>query len=157
MVGAVRFELTTSCTRNKRASQATLRPEPKCGRNMRNVAHDCNGFLPWASKIYRGRSIRKEIGQRPNGAVAPSSSQAGSPPITTGHLVGRASDRFLRMAASVVNRTWGCRAQCCLAAPTVRRRLLRCDCPQRRAWARAHQDVSKCWINQELGPRFRRG
>ena len=28
MVGAVRFELTTSCTRNKRASQATLRPEP---------------------------------------------------------------------------------------------------------------------------------
>ena len=31
MVGAVRFELTTSCTRNKRASQATLRPVPKCG------------------------------------------------------------------------------------------------------------------------------
>jgi hypothetical protein len=33
MVGAVRFELTTSCTRNKRASQATLRPEPQscCG------------------------------------------------------------------------------------------------------------------------------
>ena len=29
MVGAVRFELTTSCTRNKRASQATLRPEPR--------------------------------------------------------------------------------------------------------------------------------
>ena len=27
MVGAVRFELTTSCTRNKRASQATLRPD----------------------------------------------------------------------------------------------------------------------------------
>src|SRR6516164_5154869 len=30
MVGAVRFELTTSCTRNKRASQATLRPDIKC-------------------------------------------------------------------------------------------------------------------------------
>lgn len=29
MVGAVRFELTTSCTRNKRASHATLRPEPE--------------------------------------------------------------------------------------------------------------------------------
>jgi hypothetical protein len=29
MVGAVRFELTTSCTRNKRASQATLRPDPR--------------------------------------------------------------------------------------------------------------------------------
>src|SRR5436309_16042705 len=28
MVGAVRFELTTSWTRTKRASQATLRPEP---------------------------------------------------------------------------------------------------------------------------------
>ena len=27
MVGAVRFELTTSCTRNTRASQATLRPD----------------------------------------------------------------------------------------------------------------------------------
>ncbi len=45
MVGAVRFELTTSCTRNKRASQATLRPDPKCGRKMRNVAEHCNGFL----------------------------------------------------------------------------------------------------------------
>jgi uncharacterized protein len=29
VVGAVRFERTTSCTRNKRASQATLRPEPR--------------------------------------------------------------------------------------------------------------------------------
>jgi hypothetical protein len=28
MVGAVRFELTTSWTRTTRASQATLRPEP---------------------------------------------------------------------------------------------------------------------------------
>src|SRR6266542_5108836 len=30
MVGAVRFELTTSCTPSKRASQATLRPGPSC-------------------------------------------------------------------------------------------------------------------------------
>ena len=29
MVGAVRFELTTSCTRNTRASQATLRPDKR--------------------------------------------------------------------------------------------------------------------------------
>ena len=35
MVGAVRFELTTSCTRNKRASQATLRPEPREPENAR--------------------------------------------------------------------------------------------------------------------------
>jgi hypothetical protein len=28
MVGAERFELSTSCTPSKRASQATLRPEP---------------------------------------------------------------------------------------------------------------------------------
>src|SRR5215470_19341632 len=35
MVGAVRFELTTSCTRNKRASQATLRPEPRAGESAR--------------------------------------------------------------------------------------------------------------------------
>src|SRR6185503_3385066 len=38
MVGAVRFELTTSCTRNTRASQATLRPEQ--GENL----HCRNGF-----------------------------------------------------------------------------------------------------------------
>jgi hypothetical protein len=31
MVGAVRFELTTSCTRNKRASRATLRPDRRLG------------------------------------------------------------------------------------------------------------------------------
>ena len=31
MVGAVRFELTTSCTPSKRAYQATLRPEPFAG------------------------------------------------------------------------------------------------------------------------------
>ena len=66
MVGAVRFELTTSCTRNKRASQATLRPEPKCGRNMRNVADDCNGFLSYGPKIYRERREREAKGQRPH-------------------------------------------------------------------------------------------
>ena len=48
MVGAVRFELTTSCTRNKRASQATLRPdawqqkvpsaEDYCNYEVKNVA-----------------------------------------------------------------------------------------------------------------------
>src|SRR6185295_19043194 len=42
VVGAVRFELTTSCTRNKRASQATLRPEPpgevaRCGAELQLV------------------------------------------------------------------------------------------------------------------------
>ena len=40
MVGAVRFELTTSCTRNKRASQATLRPEPRvnpCSKNKARI------------------------------------------------------------------------------------------------------------------------
>ena len=53
MVGAVRFELTTSCTRNKRASQATLRPDPKCGRKMGNSAARCNGFLWDHKKICR--------------------------------------------------------------------------------------------------------
>jgi hypothetical protein len=38
MVGAVRFELTTSCTPSKRASQATLRPEP-----LNCINSDCNG------------------------------------------------------------------------------------------------------------------
>lgn len=31
VVGAGRFELPTSCTRNKRANQAALRPEPEAG------------------------------------------------------------------------------------------------------------------------------
>ena len=41
MVGAVRFELTTSCTRNKRASQATLRPDTGRPKVPRSAA-DCN-------------------------------------------------------------------------------------------------------------------
>jgi hypothetical protein len=41
MVGAVRFELTTSCTRNKRASQATLRPDTRQQRVPR-AGDDCN-------------------------------------------------------------------------------------------------------------------
>lgn len=45
MVGAVRFELTTSWTRTKRASHATLRPGPKCGRTMRKRTQPCNGNL----------------------------------------------------------------------------------------------------------------
>src|SRR5262245_40471166 len=44
MVGAVRFELTTSCTRNKRASQATLRPDK--GRKR------CRLVTPIATKIF---------------------------------------------------------------------------------------------------------
>ena len=57
MVGAVRFELTTSCTRNKRASQATLRPEPEA-KKMQAAVVNCNNELekteeksherPWA-------------------------------------------------------------------------------------------------------------
>src|SRR3954464_14057521 len=39
MVGAARFELATSCTPSKRASQATLRPDPSrlCLRNKRRT------------------------------------------------------------------------------------------------------------------------
>src|ERR1043166_3793652 len=44
MVGAVRFELTTSCTRNKRASQATLRPDSEGGQNAL-VLSDCKCFF----------------------------------------------------------------------------------------------------------------
>src|SRR6185295_3577024 len=42
MVGAVRFELTTSCTRNKRASQATLRPDPKRRQKLPPTRPKCN-------------------------------------------------------------------------------------------------------------------
>jgi hypothetical protein len=42
MVGAVRFELTTSCTRNKRASQATLRPEPKNKQTLEDWCQSAN-------------------------------------------------------------------------------------------------------------------
>ena len=45
MVGAVRFELTTSCTRNKRASQATLRPEPKSCRLVRYYDNEDAGLF----------------------------------------------------------------------------------------------------------------
>jgi hypothetical protein len=44
MVGAVRFELTTSCTRNKRASQATLRPDNR-KENLAGTARKCNTDL----------------------------------------------------------------------------------------------------------------
>jgi hypothetical protein len=41
MVGAARFELATSCTRNKRASQATLRPDPR-QQKVPGIAVNCN-------------------------------------------------------------------------------------------------------------------
>ena len=61
MVGAVRFELTTSCTRNKRASQATLRPEPDGQSVWRRVR--------W-QRLFRGkfRDRAKEEPARGDGA-----------------------------------------------------------------------------------------
>ena len=60
MVGAVRFELTTSCTRNKRASQATLRPDP--GRAMWAIPGSVgNGFFEIG---------RKEFGPAPLAAYS---------------------------------------------------------------------------------------
>jgi hypothetical protein len=57
MVGAVRFELTTSCTRNKRASQATLRPDvcpplplaghPREARKTGNPESLADSRAPW--------------------------------------------------------------------------------------------------------------
>jgi membrane protein YdbS with pleckstrin-like domain len=49
MVGAVRFELTTSCTRNTRASQATLRPEPE-ERKLAVWSRNCK-FFPMESAV----------------------------------------------------------------------------------------------------------
>ena len=54
MVGAVRFELTTSCTRNKRASQATLRPDKGSKRCRLRISIATKIFLlstiagPWS-------------------------------------------------------------------------------------------------------------
>ena len=70
MVGAVRFELTTSCTRNKRASHATLRPEPNRGEKMRNVAHDCNGFLRFVGGSSKGPMRREQHETGSGGFVA---------------------------------------------------------------------------------------
>jgi hypothetical protein len=54
VVGAVRFELTTSCTRNKRASQATLRPDSGQA-NCLLWRENANGF--WRAKgAGRGRT-----------------------------------------------------------------------------------------------------
>ncbi len=44
MVGAVRFELTTSCTPSKRAYQATLRPEPFAGLLQRRKHYAARAF-----------------------------------------------------------------------------------------------------------------
>src|ERR1044071_663728 len=52
MVGAVRFELTTSCTRNKRASQATLRPD----RARKRAGFE--GYLQLNSAISQTRAPR---------------------------------------------------------------------------------------------------
>lgn len=52
MVGAVRFELTTSCTRNTRASQATLRPDQQ------------------AENLHRRRSFGKRIFHRYSAVLA---------------------------------------------------------------------------------------
>ena len=60
MVGAVRFELTTSCTRNKRASQATLRPDEgaknavcTCQLQSRNLGRNLRGLLSVLCKARR--------------------------------------------------------------------------------------------------------
>ena len=59
VVGAVRFELTTSCTRNKRASQATLRPD--AAKKLPVVEADCNDdFGVWhlaRALLENGRGI----------------------------------------------------------------------------------------------------
>ena len=56
MVGAVRFELTTSWTRTKRASQATLRPDIEreilpAARLKGNVKTNRFGSVHWNCKI----------------------------------------------------------------------------------------------------------
>ena len=55
MVGAVRFELTTSCTRNKRATR--LRYAPNRVENLPVACHKCNDHLfpELAKKIFFGR------------------------------------------------------------------------------------------------------
>ena len=56
MVGAVRFELTTSWTRTKRASQTTLRPDT----NSSLPASDMKGnveFWTWKSKTSFANAI----------------------------------------------------------------------------------------------------
>ena len=89
MVGAVRFELTTSCTRNKRASRATLRPDVQPGRSCRlrrrnatmnflNFSEAECGRYPWLRSLHYSTSelcsvaqisphIRKRRERRKNG------------------------------------------------------------------------------------------
>ncbi len=64
MVGAVRFELTTSWTRTKRASQATLRPDIKfsvCPQNEGNAMLNLEKA---------GNFVTPVVGIRPVKAVA---------------------------------------------------------------------------------------
>ncbi len=89
MVGAVRFELTTSCTRNRRASQATLRPGPKSvgkmgneGRFAKTILRDNSaaaeqfGTHTWTRSGRPGRAARSPSGRR--GCVRASRTSCGA-------------------------------------------------------------------------------
>ena len=83
MVGAVRFELTTSCTRNKRASQATLRPD----RARKRAGFE--GYLQLNSAISQTRAPRHSpdstTGARIQSAASPNANAvfAGFKPCQT--------------------------------------------------------------------------
>ena len=57
MVGAVRFELTTSYARNKRASQATLRPDPEKTKLYAARAREAILILAEIECAGRGRQV----------------------------------------------------------------------------------------------------
>ncbi len=65
MVGAVRFELTTSCTRNKRATRLRYAPTPRQEKVPVDAAIGKKFiarrlfFGPWAGKIFWGLALRK--------------------------------------------------------------------------------------------------
>ncbi len=59
MVGAVRFELTTSWTRTTRASQATLRPATKAEK-VADARGVCNVFLKHAIRHFSQSSRRHQ-------------------------------------------------------------------------------------------------
>src|SRR5438045_4453491 len=68
MVGAVRFELTTSWTRTTRASQATLRPATK-SMNLPALPIFCNEDFPKVSEIPIFTGDAPHFGRDKRGAI----------------------------------------------------------------------------------------
>src|ERR1051326_8385892 len=87
MVGAVRFELTTSCTRNTRASQATLRPVPSARESAFGPSQMQFLFRPPIEGLSSRPLAAKDLAQTMIGTIINSAA------ILIGGVIGLATTR----------------------------------------------------------------